>query len=282
MAKPSIYRKKILHRLRDHSHGNVGYLELGNPAGPCVVFRHGFGADMMTWQYCLAPLVRQYRLIALDLPGHGKTGSLSGAVSLKRMVGWLCETLALLDIERAILVGHSMGGSLSVAFARKYPYHVVGLVLIAPAGISDDFDPAPLRRFMQTGTEDEAGDLADLLLNQKSKKLIEQIRRSLLSNRTSNRQWSALQALLETGLSGAGPDAILINELPCPVHVIWGCKDRLTPRPKRSQLGRNTQVKLLRSVGHLAHIEAATVVTSTISMLAAERQSGPAGQPAYF
>ena len=69
-VKPA--RRIALSLSHDHSHGPLGYLEMGRPAGPPVVFLHGFGADLLTWSLCLGPLARDYRLIAQR---HSPSGS---------------------------------------------------------------------------------------------------------------------------------------------------------------------------------------------------------------
>lgn len=273
MRTKTNHRRRIIHELRDHSLGPVSYLELGKPDGPCIVFLHGFGADMLTWQYCLAPLARDHRLIALDFPGHGRTQSTLREPCIDAMVSWLCETFALLDIEVAFLVGHSMGGKISAAFARKYPYHVNGLVLIAPEGVGGDFNSKLLHRFLQSGTEEDARDLAGLLVSKHTSGLIDSISRSLMHNIKDLRRWQALKKLLDIGVSSHRLPSAGLDELPCPVHVIWGRRDRLITRPHSKPLGQNVLLDVIPGVGHLPHIEAASVVTSAISKLSAKNNT---------
>ena len=130
-VKPA--RRIALSLSHDHSHGPLGYLEMGRPAGPPVVFLHGFGADLLTWSLCLGPLARDYRLIALDLPGHGRTHPDVGDGTLAFMTGWLDEALDGLGLASAHLVGHSMGARIALGFVLSHPARVRSLSLIAPA-----------------------------------------------------------------------------------------------------------------------------------------------------
>ena len=98
-AKPS--RRIALSLCETHSHGPLSYLEMGRADGPCVLFLHGFGADLLTWQLCLVPLASQYRIVAVDLPGHGRTTADVGEASLAFMTGWLDEAFDALDIGEA-------------------------------------------------------------------------------------------------------------------------------------------------------------------------------------
>jgi pimeloyl-ACP methyl ester carboxylesterase len=112
------------------------YVERGT--GQPVVLVHGFNLDSSTWISNLDPLAARFRVIAPDLWGQGYStrGPLEWGYPL------FCEQiLTLLDalgIERASLVGHSMGGGTAALFARHHPERVAKLVLVDAAGI-----PAP-------------------------------------------------------------------------------------------------------------------------------------------
>lgn len=113
----------------------IHYRDQGNPEGPVIVLVHGFSASLHTWEPWVRDLSEDYRLISLDLPGHG----LTRGFELDQMnVNSFGETVtALTDalgVERFILVGSSMGGHTAWTYAVDHPEHVEALVLIGAAG----------------------------------------------------------------------------------------------------------------------------------------------------
>ena len=125
------------------------YVAGASPSGPPVVFVHGAGGDVMHWPTDLRRMPRR-RVLAIDLPGHGKTGGTpctdvpAYAEALK---AWVDEQ----GLPPFVLAGQSMGGAIAIEFALRYQGRLAGLVLIgtgarlrvAPqflAGIQNDHD----------------------------------------------------------------------------------------------------------------------------------------------
>ncbi len=113
----------------------VHYLEAGE--GPAVLLVHGLGTSMVTWYCNIDALVSGgYRVLALDLPGHGDSDKPkdlnydpAGAAELIR------QFLVELELERVSLVGNSAGGLVAGLFSLAYPQQVEKLVLVAPGGL---------------------------------------------------------------------------------------------------------------------------------------------------
>ncbi len=105
------------------------YREAGRGrAGTPLVLVHGAGGSSAMWLGVMHRLARQRRTIALDLPGHGR--SAGAPTTLDELVGTVGELCATLCLDRALLVGHSMGGLVAVAAALAWPTRVAGLALI--------------------------------------------------------------------------------------------------------------------------------------------------------
>lgn len=96
--------------------------------GPDLVLLHGFTGSASTFDVMLEHLSADYRLIKIDLPGHGKTGSL-GVVTMEKFCHDLKELLEQLDIMEVSLLGYSLGGRTALSFAMLYPEYVKQLIL---------------------------------------------------------------------------------------------------------------------------------------------------------
>lgn len=122
-----------------HLDGEVHYADFGG-RGPPLVLVHGLGGAHLNWA-ALAPLLRRHgRVLAVDLPGFGLSPPPPGGASLRALELRLSRFLGEVAGGRATLVGHSMGGLLSVLVAAQMPNLIDRLVLIGPA------QPLPDRR----------------------------------------------------------------------------------------------------------------------------------------
>ncbi|MFC6996088.1 alpha/beta fold hydrolase [Rufibacter roseus] len=112
----------------------LGYTDSGT--GPAIVFLHGFCESKDLWAEFAKPLAKQFRLVALDLPGHGESPAPEG-FSMEAQAEQVYLTLQQLQVEKFLLVGHSMGGYVALAFAEKYPELLRGLCLFHSTALPD-------------------------------------------------------------------------------------------------------------------------------------------------
>lgn len=111
------------------------YRDEGNADGPVLVLVHGFSASLHTWEPWVARLEDDYRIISLDLPGHGLTRTPDLAKMHPGHFGDVIEEVTQdLNIAAFTLVGHSMGGATAWQYALRYPDRLQGLVLVAASG----------------------------------------------------------------------------------------------------------------------------------------------------
>jgi pimeloyl-ACP methyl ester carboxylesterase len=100
-------------------------------SGPTIVFVHGWTCDTSSWREQMPAFDDDYRVIALDLPGHGMSGSPSdGAFSMALFARAVEAVRAEAGAERIVLVGHSMGAPVIRQYALDFPEHVAGLVAV--------------------------------------------------------------------------------------------------------------------------------------------------------
>jgi pimeloyl-ACP methyl ester carboxylesterase len=101
--------------------------------GPDLMLLHGLGASSFSWRHNRAPLARHFRVITPDLPGHGQSPAPpDGDYRVETLVQGLHDFLDWHKVEKVVLGGNSLGGSLSLLLARKCPERVRALVLLAP------------------------------------------------------------------------------------------------------------------------------------------------------
>ena len=109
--------------------------DTGNKNGPTIVFIHGFGASLHTWEEWSKDLNTDYRVIRFDLPGFGLSGpDQKGDYSDDRTNQLLLEMINQLKLNKIYLVGNSIGGRIAWYFTAKNPELVSKLVLISPDG----------------------------------------------------------------------------------------------------------------------------------------------------
>ncbi len=262
-VKPS--RKLTLSLCETHSHGALSYLEMGRLDGPCLVFIHGFGADLLTWQLCLVPLAAQYRLIALDLPGHGRSSPDVGPATLDFMTDWLDEAFAVLNIGAAHIVGHSMGAKIALGFVLSHPHRIASLSLISPAGLGGDFHHDTLDAYLNAQTPDACEALARHLLGPGGQNLGPSLARSLFDAARDPERAKALAALLGNAKAyglALSPEGFDWRRVACPVQILWGDHDRLIPVPDARRLPESAPFHLIPGAGHLPHMEASAAVVA--------------------
>jgi pimeloyl-ACP methyl ester carboxylesterase len=109
--------------------------------GPPLVLVHGIGDSSATWEPVLDELARRHTVIAPDLLGHGASAKPRADYSVAAYANGVRDVLGVLDIDRATLVGHSLGGGVAMQFAYQYPERTERLVLVGSGGAGPDVSP---------------------------------------------------------------------------------------------------------------------------------------------
>lgn len=99
--------------------------------GPTLIFVHGWTCDLSSWEAQVPEFAKRYRVITLDLPGHGKSGSpKDGKFSADLFAKAVEAVRAEAGADKVVLIGHSMGAPVIRQYAHNYPNHVAGLVAV--------------------------------------------------------------------------------------------------------------------------------------------------------
>ncbi len=229
------------------SGARVHYRDEGNPDGLPVVLIHGAMASLHTWEPWVALLGDQFRLITLDLPGHGLTGVVPdgdyGAAAFSAAIAAVVDELG---VQQFVLGGNSMGGGATWRFALANPHRVRAMILV-------DSVPPPLWRTESASRSDNDGPIFFKLMNQPwfrataryldPEPLVGQGLRSAYNNspvvdqqlidryyELSLREGTRA-AILERAARPRGFDQapIDLRSLSMPTLIMWGAQDALIP-----------------------------------------------------
>ncbi len=125
-------------------HGHTrSFLTAGPPLGtaPVLWLIHGIGDSSQTWQEVVPLLADGYTVVAPDLLGHGASDKPRADYSVGGFANGVRDLMVLLGVERATVVGHSLGGGIAAQFAYQYPQFVERLVLVAAGGFGAEVTP---------------------------------------------------------------------------------------------------------------------------------------------
>src|SRR4051812_42783471 len=129
----------VAHELSLHGQ-SVTYRTAGS--GPVLLLLHGITNSSETWEPAVGPLADRFRIIAPDLLGHGHSATPRGDYSLGAHASGVRDLLSALDVDRATVVGHSLGGGVAMQFAYQFPERCERLVLGSSGGGGQGGPPA--------------------------------------------------------------------------------------------------------------------------------------------
>jgi pimeloyl-ACP methyl ester carboxylesterase len=140
--------------------GGVRLFYTDDGRGRPLLLVHGWGGDSHTWSFHLVPLAARYRVIAVDLRGHGRSSVPETGYGPRDMAGDLAELLRLLAAGPVVAIGHSMGVQVVTVLAVEHPDLVDSVVAVDPAYGADDAEaaaaPARLAALWRDGAAEAA------------------------------------------------------------------------------------------------------------------------------
>jgi pimeloyl-ACP methyl ester carboxylesterase len=117
----------------DIAGSSLHYVDYGDPGPDSLVFvlAHGLGGHWQHWRENIPELAEHGRVIAVDLPGFGRSGPLPGGYSFDAFADAIAELVKQLDLPKVVFVGHSLGGPVAMRFAHRHPDLVDAVILAA-------------------------------------------------------------------------------------------------------------------------------------------------------
>ena len=213
--------------------------------GPPVVLIHGMVNSSRHWKAVAELLAEDYTVIAPDLLGHGDSAKPEGDYSLGAHAAGIRDLLAALGIDRATMVGHSLGGGVAMQFFYQFPERCERLILISSGGLGRQVS-LPLRLAALPGAEPvlalaaapwlvTAGDRAGAMLRKRSPAVAALLRAIARALRSLNEP-AARRAFLHTlrAVIGMGGQRVSARDrlyllAAMPTLIVWGERDRTIP-----------------------------------------------------
>ena len=240
----------------------------GQKTLPAVIFIHGLGSSLHTWEPWAQALADHFRVVRYDMPGAGLSGSdPADDYSDRRGIEVLARLMDRLGLEHASLVGNSIGGRLAWAFAAQYPKRVDKLVLISPDGFESpgfEYGKAPAvpgvvklmryalpKSFLRANLVPAYADPARL-----TPEAVDRYYDLLLA--PGNRD----AMLARMGQTVLVPPPPLLKRITVPTLLLWGDKDALIPISNAADYLKdipNAKLVNLAGLGHVPHEEAPDV-----------------------
>ena len=114
----------------------ISYIDQGN-GEQTIILVHGLASNAGFWRYNIPELSKKYRVIAVDLPGYGKSQKGNYNYSMSFYADQIKILIEELKLKNVVYVGHSMGGQIGIKLAIKYPELLSKLILASPAGFEE-------------------------------------------------------------------------------------------------------------------------------------------------
>jgi pimeloyl-ACP methyl ester carboxylesterase len=237
--------------------------------GAPVVFIHGLCADLNGWRPLFRLLPETRSALAIDLPGHGLS-PLGEEASFDALVDAARSVMIEEGATSAHIVGHSLGGAVAAALSQASGVKALSLMLIAPAGLGEETNPAFFDGFLQAETEAALTPWLNLLVTDPASL------GSALASATL-RQRAALplvaaQRRLARALLANGRQTIDVRdclaEPRMPVKVVFGLEDRITPAHHAENLSGLVGLHRFAKIGHMPQLEARREIARLIEELA--------------
>jgi pyruvate dehydrogenase E2 component (dihydrolipoamide acetyltransferase) len=231
-----------------------------------VVFLHGFGGCAGIWNRIARRVATTNRTIAYDLPGHGRSLAFPKAGPAKIAARAVLDDLSARGIEKAHLVGHSMGGAIAALMDMAEPERVASLTLLAPGGFGETINGALLRRYALATKRSEIAECLAAMSGVQSSVTTEAIDVLVAMRRVAGQTEKLVKiaaAIAPNDMQGA-ISRDRLEKLSMPVTVVWGQDDPMLPYAHAKMLPPGFVVHPLPGIGHMLPEEAADLVVEII------------------
>src|SRR5437773_12112884 len=235
----------------------IHYVETGT--GAPLILIHGLADNVAVWDSVISPLAARFHVVALDQIGFGRSDKPLLSYRVSTFVDFLDGFLNELKIERASLVGNSLGGWVAADFALKHPDRIERLVLSDAAGyaaLAKTMDPRALNALRLASREDIRY-LGPLTFHDKG--FYEDADLAFKQRVTAGDSYTVSQ-LLDSMIRGEDVLDGQLGAIEKPTLILWGRDDKLIPVSFAARFNKEinaSQLRIIDGCGHMPHVECA-------------------------
>lgn len=250
-SKASFLSKKIYFK-----NTTISFTDEGK--GTAIILLHGFLENKKMWDAFVPEFSKKYRVITIDLLGHGKSEPLGYVHSMEDNADVVHAVLSELRLRKAVFVGHSMGGYVALAFAELYPETVKGLVLLNSTARADSDErktnrDRAIKAVKQNYTNFVRLSIANLFSENNRERLADEIEN--VKNEAVKTPLQGIVASLE-GMKIRKDREVLLHFSAYPMMLILGKKDPVLNYEESLEQIDGTKVELVTFPdGHMSWIE---------------------------
>ncbi len=237
----------------------ISYTDEGK--GVPLLFVHGFPLSRGAWRKQVSELKSSYRVVASDLRGHGESETRHGPTTMAQLAEDLQALLLHLKTGPVVLIGHSMGGYVALAFAPRFPEMLRGLVLVGTKAGQDSLETVAARRATAEKVKSEGVQVVIdamapkmLAVGNRDPAMAEEVRGLMARSKPEG----VIGALL--GMAERPDSMATLAGISVPTLVVTGAADTLVPPEesgKLAQLIKDAQLSVIPRAGHLVAFEQA-------------------------
>lgn len=238
----------------------IHYRDEGRDNTRTLVLLHGFLQNLDVWSSYVLSYLNRFRVITVDLPGHGLSDTFCDVHTMDFMARMVKEVLAAAGVDQCVMVGHSMGGYVALSFAHQYPYSLRGLGLISSHAMSDS---EAHRQSREEACRQAETNRANYILGF-IPPLFDEGRRPALSKEIKDLQDQCLDittasiVAAQHGMARRPSQIGTLQSLDVPVLFVYGKNDPRIPLEvavSQTMLPRRSETLLLEGVAHMPFIE---------------------------
>ncbi len=246
-------------------------VEMGERDAAPIIFLHGFGGRAANWQDVQSQISKHHKTIAFDLPGHAGSLDYPDFGEPKVAARAVIEELSARNIDKAHLVGFSMGGAIASLIGLFAPEKIASLTLLAPGGFGPEINHRMLQAYAAAESEDEFRGVLPQFFGFSAEISDEFIRQEVEAREVSSAT-DALKKianlLFDGKEQGVIPLAPLV-EIGVPIKVLWGTQDNILPTRQAHKLPGEIATHVFADTGHMLIEEQGEAVVRLIENFSA-------------
>ena len=195
-----------------------------------LIFIHGSGSDHSLWSHQYAKLHKHYNIVAVDLPGHGRSQG-SGETDVRAYCVWISKLLDVLHLKNSIVIGHSLGAAITLQFALNYPQDIKGIVVVG-GGLKMPVNPS-LLEFLKANPTQAIELICKFSLARENRPQFFDALKKNLSGTNMNALYGDLAACDKLDLTDE------VEKIAVPALIICGMEDKMMPADFSRQIAEN-------------------------------------------